>query len=76
MALKNLNLLNKNDAIDCLKKYKKSLKETINGYHELEKYLNKHHAHMANLQLATRRVYMLKGEKKWVNTFIEEYSKE
>ena len=76
VALKNLNLLNKNDAIDCLKKYRNSLKETINGYHELEKYLNKHHAHKANLQLATRRVYMLKGEKKWIKNFIEEYVKE
>ena len=74
VALKNLNLLDKKDAIDCLKNYKNSLKETINGYYELEKYLNKHHAHKANLQLATRRIFMLKGEEKWLNTFIKEYN--
>jgi len=76
VALKNLNLLNKKEAIDCLKKYQKSIEDAIKGYSDLEKYLMKHHAHKANLQLAIRRIYMLKGERKWIKKFREEYKNE
>jgi len=74
VALKNLNLLDKSEAMECLNKYNSSLKETINGYYELEKYLLDNHAHKANIQLATRRIFMLKGEEKWLNIFMEEYN--
>ena len=72
VALKNLNLLDKNDAIDCLNKYGDSLDKTIKGYKELEKYLIDNHAHKANMQLATRRVFMLKGERSWLDNFIRD----
>ena len=76
VALKNLNLIDNKEAIACLKKYQSSLDETIKGYHDLEIYLEEHHAHLANMQLATRRIYMLKGEKEWIENFINEYAKE
>ncbi|MFC1554512.1 PadR family transcriptional regulator [candidate division KSB1 bacterium] len=76
VSLKNLNILNKKDAVDCLKKYYISLEETIKGYGELEKYLIENRAHLANIQLATRRVFMLKGEKKWLEKFLIEFENE
>lgn len=73
VALKNLNLLDNSTAIECLEKYRDSLDKTIKGYYDLEKYLADNNAHLANMQLAIRRIYMLKGEKKWINKFIEQY---
>jgi len=49
------------------KKYDESLDDTIKGYKDLENYLIDEKCHLANLQLATRRIYLLKGEKKWLN---------
>ncbi len=74
VALKNLNLLDNNDAINCLNKYCDSIDKTIKGYKELEKYLADHHAHKANMQLATRRIFMLQGEKSWLKEFIRKYT--
>lgn len=76
VALKNLNLLEKKEAFQCLIEYHKSLEETIKGYGELEKYIIDHHGHLANIQLATRRIFMLKGEKKWLEKFMEEFKNE
>ena len=73
VALKNLNLLDKKEAIECLKKYHNSLDETIDSYGKLEKYIIDNHGHLANVQLATRRIYLLKGEKKWLINFIEDF---
>ncbi|MFX0070463.1 MAG: PadR family transcriptional regulator [Candidatus Hermodarchaeota archaeon] len=76
VGLANLYVLNKEDAIECLKKYIKSLDETIKGYGELEEFLISKKCTLGNLQLATRRIYILKGEKKWLMTFLEEYKNE
>ncbi len=73
VALKNLNVLEKKEAVACLQSYQKSLEETIKGYQDLEKYLVDHNAHLANLQLATRRVFILRGETKWLKNFIQEF---
>ncbi|MFC1650304.1 PadR family transcriptional regulator [Candidatus Latescibacterota bacterium] len=76
VALKNLNLLDHKDAVECLEKYHKSLEETIRGYSELEKYIIEKKGHLANIQLATRRIYVLNGERKWLNKFIKEFKDE
>lgn len=76
VALKNLPLLEKEDALKCLRSYQKSLEETIQGYRELEGYLKEHEAHLANMQLAIRRIYLLEGEKKWLEDFLEEFENE
>lgn len=76
VGLRNLIILSREEALECLEKYNNSLEETIRGYGELEKYLIEKHAHLANLQLATRRIYMLKGEKKWLEKFMKEFKNE
>jgi len=76
IALKNLILLDKKEAIECLEKYRISLEETIKGYGELEKYIIENQGHLANIQLATRRIFMLKGELKWLETFMEKFKNE
>ncbi len=69
IALKNLIILDTKEALECLQKYQTSLEDTIKGYKELEKYIIDNHGHLANIQLATRRIYMLEGEKKWLENF-------
>ena len=76
VALRNLTILSKKEAIEGLEKYQKSLEETIKGYEELEKHIIEKSGHLANIQLATRRIFMLKGEKKWLENFLEEYKNE
>lgn len=76
VALKNLNLLDKVEAIKYLEKYRISLDKAIKGYYDLEQYLTDHNAHLANMQLAIRRIYMLKGEKQWIEQFIKDYKNE
>ena len=76
VALKNLTLLDRKEAVDCLDKYYKSLEETILGFKELEKYIIKKNGHHANVQLATRRIFLLNGERKWLKQFIKEYKDE
>ena len=76
VALKNLNLLDRIEAVEYLEQYKLSLDKAIKGYHDLEEYLNNQNAHLANMQLAIRRIYILKGEREWIEQFIKEYKNE
>lgn len=71
VGLANLTLLDKNEAREQLRKYAKSIDDMIKGYGELEKYLINQKCSLANVQLATRRLYMLKGEKRWITNFLE-----
>ena len=73
IALKNLDILDKKTALECLEKYDKSLKETLKGYKELEKYIIDCGGHLANIQLATRRIFMLEGEMKWLKKFSQDF---
>ncbi|MBN2535941.1 MAG: PadR family transcriptional regulator [Spirochaetales bacterium] len=74
IALKNLIFLDKDEAVECLRKYGTSLEETIQGYKDLETYITDNHGHFANIQLATRRIYMLEGEIKWLKDFIRNFT--
>jgi len=73
VSLANLNLLSKSEALNALGDYSKSIDKMLDCYSALEKYLIENKCHLANVQLATRRLYLLQGEKKWINKFIEDY---
>ena len=76
IGLANLNLLNKKEAIEQLTKYSESLGKMIKCYGELEKFLVDGKCHLGNIQLATRRVVLVKAEKKWLDKFIEDFKNE
>ena len=76
IGLANLNLLNKKDAIEQLNKYLKSLDKMIKCYNKLEKFLIDSKCHLSSIQLATRRIYLIKAEKRWLSKFIEDYKNE
>lgn len=72
IALSNLKLLNKEDAIQGLNEYSKSLDEMIECYKVLEKKLQGHACDFSYIQLVTRRICLLKAEKEWLINFITE----
>jgi len=75
IGLANLHLLNKKEAIEHLKLYAESLDKMIRCYHELEEFLIDGNCPPGNIQLATRRIFLLEGEKKWLNSFIRDFEK-
>jgi DNA-binding PadR family transcriptional regulator len=75
VGLANLTVLDKDEAIAHLRKYTESIDDMIRCYEELEKFLVNEKCSLANVQLATRRLYILKGEKCWITKFLEELSK-
>ncbi|MBU1934464.1 PadR family transcriptional regulator [Patescibacteria group bacterium] len=73
ISLANLSLLKKEQVIEGLAKYMESLDNEVKCYQELEKFLIDNKCTLGNIQLATRRIYMLKGEKEWLQGFIPKY---
>jgi DNA-binding PadR family transcriptional regulator len=73
ISLANLHRLRKRDVLQGLNEYLESLDKMIICYLDLERYLVEHKCFLGNVQLATRRVYLLKAEKKWLSKFMEEY---
>jgi DNA-binding PadR family transcriptional regulator len=76
IGLANLFLLNKREAIEGLDSYSESLDKMIQCYIELEKFLVDGNCPPGNIQLATRRIHLLRAEKEWLRTFIEDYENE
>ena len=72
IGLASLWLLGNEEAIALLAKYGEHLERMLVCYAELEKYLKEHQCPPGNVQLATRRLHMLAGEKKWLQEFIKE----
>jgi DNA-binding PadR family transcriptional regulator len=72
IGLASLWLLGNDEAIALLTKYSEHLERMLVCYAELEKYLKEHQCPPGNVQLATRRLHMLGGEKKWLQEFIKE----
>ncbi|MDD8013347.1 MAG: PadR family transcriptional regulator [Acidobacteriota bacterium] len=72
IGLASLWLLKNDEAIALLTKYGEHLERMLVCYAELEKYLREHQCPPGNIQLATRRLHMLGGEKKWLQEFIGE----
>jgi DNA-binding PadR family transcriptional regulator len=73
ISLANLNILSKKQTFEGLTKYGESLDQSIKCYEDLEKFLIDSKCPLGNIQLATRRIYMLKGEKEWLTKFIKNY---
>jgi DNA-binding PadR family transcriptional regulator len=76
IGLANLSFITKKEAIEKLTKYSESIDKMIKCYKELEKFLIKEKCPLGNIQLATRRIHLLKAEKNWLSKFIEEYKNE
>lgn len=76
IGLANLNLLSKKEAAAQLAKYAESLAKMMRCYIELEKFLVGRKCPLWNIQLATRRIYLAKAEKKWLSKFIKDYENE
>lgn len=72
IGLASLWLLGDDEALALLGKYGEHLERMLACYAELEKYLKEHRCPPGNVQLATRRLHMLAGEKKWLQGFIRE----
>ena len=72
IGLASLWLLGDEEALALLAKYGEHLERMLACYAELEKYLKEHRCPPGNVQLATRRLRMLDGEKKWLQEFIRE----
>ena len=76
IGLANLELLSRKERINQLTKYSESLDKMIKCYLDLEKFLIDGKCPLGNIQLATRRLYLLKAEKNWLKKFIEDYKNE
>lgn len=72
IGLASLWLLGRPEAVALLGKYGEHLDRMLGCYADLEKYLKEHRCPPGNVQLATRRLRMLDGEKKWLQEFIRD----
>ncbi len=72
IGLASLWLLGNEEAIALLTQYGEHLERMLVCYAELEKYLKEHQCPPGNVQLATRRLHMLGGEKNWLRGFLQE----
>lgn len=68
IGISNIHLLNNEEKLQCLEKYKNSVDEAIQCYRELEKYLSKY-CSLTQISLAKRPLFLLNGEKKWAKKF-------
>lgn len=72
VAIYNCHLLPKSEALKALLKYKASLEEKINSYHELLKFLKSINCPSHRYSLAIRPIYLLEAELKWLAAFIKD----
>ena len=73
IGLASLWMLGPEEVIGLLTQYGGQLDKMLACYtEELEKYLKEHQCPPGNVHLATRRLFMLAGEKKWLQAFIKE----
>jgi DNA-binding PadR family transcriptional regulator len=76
LALANLHLLTKEEVNEVLDKYLKSIDERVTCYQELEQFLLEHKCPVGNLALSRRRQFLIKAEREWVLSFLDEYNAE
>jgi hypothetical protein len=70
IATYNCDLLPPNTVRKALKEYRKGLEKNIAGYEDLQKFLKDSNCPAHRLAVATRPVYLLKGEIEWVDTYL------
>jgi DNA-binding PadR family transcriptional regulator len=72
IAISNLNILPREEAIACLREYHDELTKKINGYGELEKYLESENCPDYRMSLARRPKRILEGDLKWCEEYLVE----
>ncbi len=68
----NCDLLPKKTVLKALKKYRKSLEDGVKCYGELNKYLEDCGCPSHRFGIATRNIFLLKGEIAWVDSYMKE----
>lgn len=68
----NCNLLPSKNVKDSLCLYRTQLKEKIDGYKDLLKFLQLSKCPFHRLAIASRPIFLLEAELKWVDSFIEQ----
>lgn len=74
LATSHLDQLTREEAIECLRKYRDKLSEGIRCYKELEGYLISVECPNHSMALARRPQYLLEGEVGWVEEYISAIS--
>lgn len=69
----NCNLLPTKKVKDALCLYRTQLKEKIDGYKDLLKFLQQSKCPFHRLAIASRPIYLLEAELKWIDSFIEQF---
>jgi len=72
IAIHNLHLLPKKEAIAALENYKQGLKKGLDCYRALKPYLENEKCPPHRQALAVRPQYLLEAELKWVEAFMRE----
>ncbi len=68
----NCNMLTSKQVQNALRTYKKALQEKIKGYESLHKFLKESGCPVHRFAVATRPVFMLKGEIAWVDSYLRQ----
>lgn len=76
IAISNLGVLDRADAISRLREYRGELEERVEQYGELEAFLAGENCPVHRLALARRPMHLLRGELAWVDEYIEQLSGE
>ncbi len=75
IGISNCDLLPRRVVRAALAKYRAGLAERVRGYRALQKYLRDTGCPEHRFGLATRPVYLLKGEIKWVDEYMDKLGK-
>ena len=73
IGLHNLHLLTREEVESAFLGYIRSIDQLLQCYRELEQYLNGIECPVHRLALAKRRGFLLKAEREWAISFLEEY---
>ena len=72
LATSHLDVLPIPTAMRCLETYRAKLEETIEGYRNLDRYLQDGGCRVHARALARRPIHLLKGEMGWLDSYIKE----
>ncbi len=72
IGIYNLNLLPRQRVRAALGKYRAALEERVKGYRDLHKFLRDAGCSPHRFECATRPLFLLKGEIKWVDSYLSQ----
>lgn len=73
LGLHNLHLLKRDEVVAAFRMYIESIDRNIECYRSLETYFEGENCPVHRFALGRRRVYLLKAEREWASSFLEEY---